>query len=830
MEDKTDKFIMISLGDERAKKISEVLGNATCKKILDYLAETKEASENDISKDLKIPLNTVEYNLKKLISVGLVEKTKNHFWSQKGKKIPTYKAAKKHIIISPKSNPKINMNALKTIIPIFAAIALVALFIAYSGILNPNNNPVTNNYNLKSFSSYNELEKFLQDNQDKINSGFYGGIGVREENFATADGSVRKDGSNQAPSIASAEDYSTTNIQVQGVDEPDIIKNDGKYIYTITQGKVVIVEAYPAENMKILSELNISGARNLFINGDKLIVLLDSYSYGYYAETSGIASSAYFPDTAKSSVYIYNIQDKNNPVLEDKFSIGGYYNDARMIDNYVYLISTEYVNYDNPRPMPYEVNGISKEISASEIGYFDYNDYGYTFTNIASINLDNNKFNNKVFLTGSSNVIYVSQNNIYLTYTKYIDSSFYLEEVMEKVIAPLLPSKERNEVNDIISDNDKEPYEKWYEVSQIVQDYSISLTGKEKSDFDNALLEAMNDFNKEKQKELQKTIIHKIEIDDGEINYITAGEVPGMLLNQFSLDEYKENLRVTTTTQGSGFFGVSNVESLNHLYVLDDELEIIGSIENLAEGERIYSTRFIEDRAYMVTFRQIDPLYVIDLSNPKNPEVLGFLKVTGYSSYLHPYDENHIIGVGQEATEEGRVQGVKIAIFDVSDVSNPIEKVKYEVKEQWSHSDALYDHKAFLFDKDKELLVLPMSYQTEKPGINQYGYKEYEYWQGAFVFKINLNEITLEKKITHFEEQDETEYYRWNWIYNVQRSLFMDNVLYTISQGLIKANDLSNNINDINQLELPINKDYNDYPIIFDNGGIAVAEPGVMVK
>jgi uncharacterized secreted protein with C-terminal beta-propeller domain len=144
-------------------------------------------------------------------------------------------------------------------------------------------------------------------------------------------------------------------------------------------------------------------------------------------------------------------------------------------------------------------------------------------------------------------------------------------------------------------------------------------------------------------------------------------------------------------------------------------IEIVGKVEDLAQGERIYSTRFLGDKAYMVTFRQVDPLYVIDVSDADDPRVLGYLKVTGYSSYLHPYDENHLIGVGMQATEEGRMQGLKIALFDVSDFENPKELSTYDFTvrapnmHSYSYSEALHDHKAFLFDKEKELLVIPVS-------------------------------------------------------------------------------------------------------------------------
>ena len=292
------------------------------------------------------------------------------------------------------------------------------------------------------------------------------------------------------------------------------------------------------------------------------------------------------------------------------------------------------------------------------------------------------------------------------------------------------------------------------------------------------------------------------------------------------MDEYNGDFRIATTT-GSSWSG----DSLNHLFVLNEDMEIVGSVDDLAKGERIYSVRFMGNRAYMVTFKQVDPLFVIDLSDSENPKVLGYLKVTGYSSYLHPYDENHIIGVGKEASEEGRVQGVKIALFDVSDVSNPKEIGKYEISEGWSDSEALWDHKAFLFDKERGLLVIPVSYNKQIEVRDSEGrlYPNYEYWQGAFVFDVDLRGIDLRGKIQH-ESKESDNYYYSSGEY-VRRSLYMDDILYTISQRMIKANGLDD-LGEINKVELPYSQE--DYPIYYAEsgvgvGGVEVSTPRIVV-
>jgi len=790
MTEKNDKFILMNMDDKRLKKIAEAMGNPTCKKILDHLTYNSEKSEEDISKALNMNLNTIEYNLNKLIAAGLVVKTKKFFWSKRGKKIPTYNIAKKHIVISPKST-RPNMNVLKITLPIIIAIAVVVALIAL--MLPSGTNTTTPNtddtFSIKKFSSMSELEEYLEENIQ--NQEYYG---TRSDSLEIApEVSVGASTGASADSSSKASDYSETNIQVQGVDEPDIVKNDGKYIYVSSGNKIIIVDAYPAENMEIISEIEITNPRDIFVNQDKLII----FSTEYKSES-------------KSMIFIYDITDKTNPQLEKEIAVDGDYVNARMIGNNIYLIANQYIRTTNPILPMFEVNGIERQIAVTDIAYFPNYDSNYVFTNIIALDLETGENTLETYLTGSSYTIYASKDNIYLTSTKRISSQDYFEEAIEEVFMSILPSNEKSKVKKIM-DSDEPYYKKQQEVSKIIEDYSNSLKGSEKSNFDKELLEKTQDFEIQLSKKLEKTIIHKININNLDIEYFGNGEVPGRILNQFSMDEYNGNFRIATTTGDT--WGNSN--SLNHMYVLNEDLKIIGSVDDLAKGERIYSTRFMGERAYMVTFRQVDPLFVVDLSTPENPKVLGELKVTGFSSYLHPYDENHIIGIGKEATEEGRTTGVKIALFDVSDPSNPIEKAKYELGHKYSDSIALYDHKAFLFDKERNLLVLPVSFTEVSSNVDTIEVKE-EYRQGAYVFTITENHINLNTFIDHKEESDEEGYYYGP--YAVQRSLYMDNFLYTISGTMIKANDLSS-FKEISKVYLP----YELPPPLFRG------EPGIMV-
>ena len=269
-----------------------------------------------------------------------------------------------------------------------------------------------------------------------------------------------------------------------------------------------------------------------------------------------------------------------------------------------------------------------------------------------------------------------------------------------------------------------------------------------------------------------KTYFSKFGLNEGEIDFVAEGEVPGMILNQFSMDEFEGNFRIATTLNWK-----------NNVYILNENLEVIGSLEGLAEGEKIYSVRFMGNKGYVVTFRKVDPLFVIDLSNPLNPKVLGKLKIPGYSDYLHPYDETHLIGIGKD-TDNGFYQGIKMAIFDVSDVENPIELHKVIIGDRGTDSEVLHNHKAFLFDKERNLLVLPITLYEKDYETNVRTQGSFVY-QGAYVYDISLEDgFEIKGRISH---QDEFSSDRDSF---VTRSLYIKDFLYTLSNKEIKINDL----------------------------------------
>lgn len=576
---------------------------------------------------------------------------------------------------------------------------------------------------LMRFSSQDELKTFLNRSQH------YGySINFWEGSSGIFSSTMKLTPQGTAGTVVP--EYSTTNIQVAGVDEADIVKTDGQYIYLVSGQNITILRAYPPEEAEVLSQIRLNGSLGgifIYVCGDRLAVLGTEYNLDGKETTE----SSTFYIAYRTFIRIYDVTDRGRPELKRDLSIDGGYVNSRMIGDYVYLITSQpaYLQGDYVvLPTIYSEDG-TRKISATDVYYSNTTDQYYQYTTIAAVNVqkDLEEPAYQTVLMGWASCIYVSLSNIYLAFP----------------------------------------------------DYAGGAMG---------------------------TRIYRLSVDGREISQEAVGGVPGYVLNQFSMDEYGDHFRIATTTQGTS--------PRNHVYVLNMSLGIVGRLEDLAPGESIYSARFMGDRCYLVTFKKVDPLFVIDLKSPDNPRVLGKLKIPGYSDYLHPYDENHLIGVGKETveTKEGDFawyQGVKISLFDVSDVEKPKEMAKYEIGDRGTDSPVLTDHKAFLFDRSRGLLVIPVlvaEIDEEKypNGVPSNTYGDYV-WQGAYVFNVSLDEgFTLRGRVTHIEDGAgflKSGYY-FSSPYSVERSLYIGSVLYTISDRKVKMNSLET-LAEVNEVELP---------------------------
>ncbi|MBT3363273.1 MAG: hypothetical protein HN929_06670 [Chloroflexi bacterium] len=667
----------------------------------------------------------------------------------------------------------------KTLLIILACVGIIAqaMFVMACDV------PAVGENQMQQFSSQTELEQTLEQMRSNKSGGWnsYDSGGIRTFGNPFVNGAVMEStdstmGPQGAEGTAGAAGddgsvpgtYSQTNNQVVDVDEADIVKTDGSYIYYSAGQTIYILRAYPADQAEIVSKIELDGnPYQLFVNDDRLVVF-EYPSYSWYGEYDLYVEDAKHGGSFVSSQYVkvYDISDRANPELVRDISTSGNYVSSRMIGDYVYMVMNEYA-YDYSREdinLPQiKVDNDVITVPATDIYYPDIIDEsGYGFTTIVAINLsdDDAAPDYTSMLLGASGAVYVSTDNIYISLQKYLPTG-------------------------------------------------------------------------------SVTQIHRFSVIDGDVIYRAAGEVPGWLLNQFSMDEYNGYFRVVTTSNGLAT-GTTRTDVItedgvttsapapidveidswttkNNLYVLDMDMDVVGKVEDLAPGERIYSARFMGGRGYMVTFRQVDPLFAIDLSDPYDPQVMGELKITGYSDYLHPYDENHLIGIGKEATEQGRFLGMKIALFDVSDISNPQQISVYEIGDRGTESPALHDHKAFLLDTERNVMIIPVSIAEVYSGNNAEWWNSQYVWQGAMVFDISPEDgIDLKGGISHYSEGLPENYYGYNGGYDVKRSLYIDDVLYTMSDGKMKMNDFDS-LDYINQVALE-DVDTTNNPVGIDDG------------
>ncbi len=409
----TKKFDLIDFGEDIAKDISEIMSNKTCRKILDFLRE-KESTETEISDNLNIALSTVHYNIQKLIKVGLIE-IKDFYWSPKGNKVYIYKASNKLFVFPQRKSIHLE-NKLRMILPLIAIISLAIILTIL--ILYPKELDKTQ---VKKFNSLVEIKDFIKENTAE-DFGVY-----TKGTFGTTTLAGFSSGSTTSVAENGAVDFSKTNVQVEGVDEADIVKNDGEYIYTVSGNNVIIVEAYPAEDAEILSEIEVGeGVNGIFLNDNKLTIFVSNSN--------------------QVNTLIYDVSDKEYPILERNISTEGNYIGSRMIEDYVYIILSKNVNIDNIVLPVYKINGIENSIEPWDIYYFDMPDRDYSFTSIISINLKEDEFESKVYLTGATQNIYVSLDNIYLTNTKTMSWKVHFERIVDEVFLTLLPSTEKEKV------------------------------------------------------------------------------------------------------------------------------------------------------------------------------------------------------------------------------------------------------------------------------------------------------------------------------------------------------------------------------------------------
>jgi len=630
---------------------------------------------------------------------------------------------------------------------------------------NPFNFEAGKHGDIVSFQSSEDLKNYMNQVETSFD-GYYGNMMLKNMAPTAAmegDAGIGVDDTMGNYYSEEASRYSGTNVQVAGIDEPDIVKSNGKEIFfsgsnryywgietpMMTEDvgpdakimmpdyyqppKTSIISAFPPEDLDLSSQIEQSGDMLL---SDNTLVFLNG-----------------------NDIVAYDVSDKKNPQKSWTIKLDSrqYYNTARLMDGKIYLVTNSWNDRNFVCPMDLlSINGTAVKLDCNNIYHPTYPiEANITYTTTI-IDAKTGEIKDKIALLGSSSssVVYMSNDNLFITYAEPTNDFDFLYNFIKNKASDLLPNNLVMKLDKVYS-YDISQRAKMLEFETLIENWMNSLDRDEEMRISNEMENRLQTYLDENKRNLFLTNIVKISLDKLEI--AAKGIVPGSPLNQFSLDEYQGNLRIATTI-GNTWIGLGSIsESANDVYVLDNNLRISGYVSDLGLTEQIYSVRFIADKGYVVTFKKIDPFYVLDLSDPKNPQKSGELKIPGYSSYLHPITENKILGIG---VEDGQV---KISYFDVSNPSEPKEAAKYTLDEYGS--EALYDHHAFLLDKEHQVFFLP-------------GY------QGGYIFSYADDQLELVRTVS---------------LEQVKRALYIDNYLYIIAENYIVALDESDwqKVNDL---------------------------------
>lgn len=505
-----------------------------------------------------------------------------------------------------------------------AAFAIVLGSVFLPKLLNPKTTP-SGDLNTATATNYEFIFEKLSNLKNAPVEG--GGIDLYTDTLtgSFASSSIKENASSAGTSDTASPTHSQTTTQVAGVDEADIIKTDGKYIYSLTQNKLRITAAesgrLTAVQNILLENTENCRATEMFLAEGKIIVLFEDYNHQtreYYTKFT-----------------VIDVSDPVKPETVGSCRQSGFMNTSRLIGNTLYVISNYSVNVSNM-----ELENTSTYVPS-----------------VATGNLES---------------------------SVECDTVHICEEALNTPSYVVVCS---------------------YDVASAEMIATQSLLGGSDTVYcstDNLIVTAPCTNG------ISSTFIARFSLNNGDVRFEKSSTISGSLLNQFSIDEYNEHFRFVVTEY-------RDQTTFNSLYILDNNLEKAGSIENLAEGERVYSVRFMKNIAYFVTFRQTDPLYSADLSDPKNPKILGALKIPGFSNYLFPYGENRLLGIGMDADQQtGRTNFLKLSLFDTSDPANVTEFDK-KILDGFRYSEALYNHKDCLVDAEKNLFGFSAFGENDRP-------------------------------------------------------------------------------------------------------------------
>lgn len=544
---------------------------------------------------------------------------------------------------------------------------------------------------------------------------------------------------------ADSPDFSGTNVQVEGVDEPDILKTDGRRIVLLSEGDLIVVDVTGDEPVET-GRLTVSedfGVQSLFLAGDKALL----FGSAWGRQPMPLAEADVFaPWGGTPSVQIMEVDISGDPELVSTMTIDGALVSGRLVEDSARLVLTSGpVGLDWRFP---EGSGLRAERAATEAN-----------REIVRNSTEDNWIPYYIVTDADGRV--VDEGTLFDCDRATHPEEFSGVDMLSVVTIDIAGGLDVVDSTGVLARGNTvyASDTRLYVATQNWDSWRWMETGDAADRPDGPVTE-----------------IHKFDIaDPARTEYRASGSVEGYLLNQFAMDEHDGHLRVASTTTpnwwGSGDGSESRITVLRET---GEELVEVGMLDGLGETEQIYSVRFMGDVAYVVTFRQTDPLYTIDLSNARSPELLGELKIPGYSAYLHPVSEGLLLGIGQDATEEGAVQGSQVSLFDVSDLANPV-RIDTVTLSEGSSSQVEYDHHAFLLWEG--LAMVPVQ-QWNWDG------KTEEVWTGAVGVTVSEDGLEELARITHPGGEGKD----WDWRAQIFRSVAIGDSIYTISaKGILKS-------------------------------------------
>ena len=635
---------------------------------------------------------------------------------------------------------------------------------------------VTGEQGLLAFDDCAQMEDYMEEVlvEQLVQSryGYYGvAVGADASNEAGGD-----DGGGSGPS-----DYTTTNVQEEGVDEADFVKTDGEYIYLAQNGAFTVIRSWPAIDTAKVAELDLGGyPRAMFLRGDRALVMTDVYDNN--AQDPLFGGSDYFYGGTRLS--IIDLSDREDPTITREIDIQGWMNTGRLIGGDAYIVLNAYLSIPN---------ALWERVWSDDLNLPDDNYYDASEAQREAMMADARERLRPLvrqFMAEHDAIDWLPQMREGDTIRPmYTCSDLYRPgEIAQLSVLSLLH---------LDLDDDS---------AQVTNTGLLADGWTVYASSDNLYVAQSSwwwwwgwgDLDLE-------THVHKFELGGGEQRprYVGSGAVPGWTLNQFSMSEHDGALRIATTDNDWWWGeGPQDAENGNNVYVLEEQrgrLEIIGALEGLAPGERIYAARMMGPKGYLVTFRQVDPLFTLDLSDATNPRMVGELKIPGYSSYLHPMDDGHLLAVGMDGTDEGQITGMQVSVFDVTDFANPRLAHKMTFGEDgWSWSEAMWDHHAFTYHNGR--LSIPLSYDTTDSETGAWSY-----FSGLVVLDIDAEAGIAEVgRVDHSDlagrmmcpeeyrqwEGGCDEFHRYNWHAGMRRSIYIEDNLYSISNVGLKVSPL----------------------------------------